>query len=303
MKSASIRIHAPAKINLILRILNRRPDGYHDIWSLMHTVTLYDELQLTTRPHGHGIELQCDDATLAVDHTNLVVRAATLMLERANRPIGLFIKLKKRIPMGAGLGGGSSDAAATILGLNQLLALDWSKTAMQHLGQALGSDVPFFFDSPAAVVTGRGEQIHPSAVPDSRWVLLVNPGFAINTGWAYHELAASRHHVATVAHSETHVEQQLSKAPSLKWEDIVTAGMNDFEPVVFETYSVLREIKVALTEAGADLALLSGSGATMFGIFQDHRLAAQAQEMFGRDRRYKVYLVETCRQGLTYISE
>ena len=295
VKAAHVRVHAPGKINLILRVLDRRSDGYHEVWSLMQTVGLYDELRIAIRPGSSPtIDLQCDDATLAVDQTNLVSRAAALVLERAHRQVSVSIDLQKRIPMGAGLGGGSSDAAATILGLNHLLGLGWSRPVMSEIGQALGSDVPFFFAAPTAVATGRGEQVRPVAIAESRWVLLVNPGFAVDTQWAYQQLASSRRMVAPV-HEST---QRLGRQPVLKWEDIMDAAANDFEPPVCGAHPILRDIKMRLSEAGADVALLSGSGATVFGVFRDNARASQAHEAFSRERSYKVYLVETCGQPL-----
>ncbi|MER3421888.1 MAG: hypothetical protein C4293_00315 [Nitrospiraceae bacterium] len=139
-----IRILAPAKINLILRVLDRRPDGYHNLWSLMQTVGLEDDLRFRLRPEHTGIRLECNDPSLPTDGRNLVARAAGLVLTRAGLAVGLDIRIIKRIPISAGLGGGSSDAAATIAGLNRLLGLDWSVAEMAKIGQTLGSDIPFF---------------------------------------------------------------------------------------------------------------------------------------------------------------
>lgn len=141
---SEITVFAPAKINVILRILGRRPDGFHNLWSIMQTVALEDEVQIRLRADRQDIRLRCDATQLAADQNNLVYRAATEVLARAQQSIGLDIELRKRIPMGAGLGGGSSDAAATIIGLNHLLRLEWSPTQMADAGQLLGSDVPFF---------------------------------------------------------------------------------------------------------------------------------------------------------------
>ena len=145
---SEITVFAPAKINVILRILDRRPDGFHNLWSIMQTVALDDEVQIRLRADRQDIRLRCDATQLAADQSNLVYRAATEMLARAQQSIGLDIELRKRIPMGAGLGGGSSDAAATIIGLNHLLQLEWSPTQMADAGQSLGSDVPFFLFAP-----------------------------------------------------------------------------------------------------------------------------------------------------------
>ena len=161
---SEIIVFAPAKINVILRILDRRPDGFHNLWSIMQTVALEDEVQIRLRADQQDIQLRCYTTQLAADQSNLVHRAATEVLGRAQQSIGLDIELRKRIPMGAGLGGGSSDAAATIIGLNRLLRLKWSPAQMADVGQSLGSDVPFFLFAPSAFVAGRGETVRPVVV-------------------------------------------------------------------------------------------------------------------------------------------
>jgi 4-diphosphocytidyl-2-C-methyl-D-erythritol kinase len=260
----------------------------------MQTVGLYDELLIALRPDSPAvIDLRCDDPALVVDQTNLVSRAAALVLERAQLRIGVAVELQKRIPMGAGLGGGSSDAAATILGLNHLLGLGWSRSIMSDIGQTLGSDVPFFFAAPTAVATGRGEQVRTATLAEPRWVLLINPGFPVDTRWAYQQLAASRREIAPVQQSA------LGDHPVLNWRDIVLAAENDFESPVFHAHPLLHDIKTRLASTGADMALLSGSGATVFGIFSDKPAAAQAYELFARDPQYKIFLVETCAEALT----
>lgn len=256
----------------------------------MQTVGLYDDLHIAVVPHAEGIDLRCDVPTLAVDQTNLVHRAATLVLEHARLKLGLAIELQKRIPMGAGLGGGSSDAAAVISGLNRLLGLGWSSSTLGEIGEKLGSDVPFFFAAPTAVATGRGEQVRTVALPEPRWVVLVNPGFPVDTRWAYQQLASSRREVKPVSES-TH---RLADRSTVPWEVITAEAVNDFEPTVFEAYPILREIKLRLTAAGADMSLLSGSGATVFGIFRDKDLASRAHEALAADGRHAVYMVETC---------
>jgi 4-diphosphocytidyl-2-C-methyl-D-erythritol kinase len=213
---------------------------------------------------------------LKADHTNIVYRAAAEVLQRSRRTIGLDIVLVKRIPTGAGLGGGSSDAAATIIGLNRLLKLGWSAADMAQVGQVLGSDVPFFFFAPSAVVAGRGEQVVPVRVTGSRWVVLVNPGFPVETRWAYQELSASRTEVRPL--SDVHLA--LGGQRQLSWEQILEAAENDFEAPVFKTHPNLREIKQELLDQGAEGALLSGSGATVFGVFRGEAEAHRALARF-----------------------
>jgi 4-diphosphocytidyl-2-C-methyl-D-erythritol kinase len=291
---SSITVHAPAKINLVLRILDRRADGYHNLWSVMQTVALEDEVQIHTASRG-GIRLTCDTGTLAVDSGNLVYKAAAAVLDQASLSVGLDVTLRKRIPMGAGLGGGSSDAAATILGLNQLLKLGWSREEMQAIAEPLGSDVPFFLFAPAAVVSGRGEAVKPVWMEETRWVVLVKPGFAVETQWAYQELAATRAGVRPL----TSVHREIDQRRRISWTQLATAAENDFEAPVFARHAVLREIKNALSMLGADVALLSGSGATMFGIFRDESAARRAQAHLARDQRLQLFVVPTCSEPVT----
>ena len=287
---SEITIFAPAKINVILRILDRRPDGFHNLWSVMQTVALDDEVQIRLRADREGIRLTCDTAQLAADQSNLVYRAATEILARAQQSIGLDIELRKRIPMGAGLGGGSSDAAATIIGLNQLLQLKWSPGQMADAGQSLGSDVPFFLFAPSAYVAGRGEAVRPVVVEGARWVVLVNPGFGVNTKWAYQELAATRAAVRPLSL----VQRELDRQSRVSWAQLIAAAENDFEAPVFAAHERLREIKQSLQDHGAEIALLSGSGATVFGVFADEARARQAQAQFAGENLMKVFVAPTC---------
>ncbi|MDH4078213.1 MAG: 4-(cytidine 5'-diphospho)-2-C-methyl-D-erythritol kinase [Nitrospira sp.] len=285
-----VTVSAPAKINLVLRILDRRPDGYHNLWSLMQTVRLEDELSISIN-HSHSvINLRCDDPSLKADRSNLVSRAAAAVLERSGRVVGLDIVLTKRIPMGAGLGGGSSDAAATIMGLNRILGLRWSRELMAQVGQTLGSDVPFFSFAPSATVAGRGERVTPVRIMDSRWVVLVNPGFPIETKWAYQQLSESRTGVAPVSRSHL----VLETSPELNWKQILEIAENDFEVPVFKAYPLLRNIKQHLISQGAEVALLSGSGATVFGVFSTEAGARSAQAFFLNEQTFKVFVAETC---------
>ena len=290
LSPSEITVFAPAKINVILRILDRRPDGFHNLWSIMQTVGLEDEVQIRLRADRQDIQLTCDAAQLAADQSNLVYRAAAEVLERAQDAIGLDIELRKRIPMGAGLGGGSSDAAATIIGLNRLLQLEWSPKQMADVGQSLGSDVPFFLFAPSAFVTGRGETVRPVVVEGARWVVLVNPGFGVNTKWAYHELAATRTAVTPLSL----VQRELDRQSRVSWAQLIAAAENDFEAPVFAAHGKLREIKRSLQGQGAEIALLSGSGATVFGVFADEASARQAQAQFSSENLMNAFVVPTC---------
>jgi 4-diphosphocytidyl-2-C-methyl-D-erythritol kinase len=296
---SEITVFAPAKINVILRILDRRPDGFHNLWSIMQTVALEDEVQIRLRADRQDIQLRCDATQLAADQSNLVYRAAAAVLARAQQTIGLDIELRKRIPMGAGLGGGSSDAAATIIGLNHLLRLEWSPTQMADVGQSLGSDVPFFLFAPSAFVAGRGETVRTVVVEGARWVVLVNPGFGVNTKWAYQELAATR----TVVTPLSLVQRELDRQSRVSWAQLIAAAENDFEAPVFAAQGKLREIKRSLQAQGAEIALLSGSGATVFGVFADEASARQAQVQFVSEELINIFVVPTCSGPLGWRDE
>lgn len=283
---ASVRVSAPAKVNLILRVLERRPDDYHNLWSLMQTVGLEDQLAIRRIETPH-IRLRCEHETLAVDRTNLVYRAAALVCERAGVREGVEIELTKQIPLGAGLGGGSSDAAATILGLNHLFGLGWSVAQMSEAGQRLGSDVPFFFKAPTAIVSGRGEGVRRVRMQGERWVVLVNPGFPVETKWAYQQLAQTRGPVRPLADALVRLNQQ----DVVPWDQVRALAENDFEPPVLGSHPLLREIKTQLLVHGAEFALLSGSGATVFGVFSEAAAAARAQAQLDQERGWRAYAV------------
>ena len=285
-----ITVHAPAKVNLILRILDRRADGYHNLWSIMQTVALEDALQINLKSDSQQIQLQCDSEQLAADRSNLVYRAAAAVLDRAKMTVGLEIRLAKKIPMGAGLGGGSSDAAATILGLNHVLMLGWSTAQMADVGQPLGSDIPFFFYAPCASVSGRGETVRAVAIDGTRWAVLVNPGFGVETKWAYQQLATMRGSVRPLSPRHAGLERQRD----VTWAQIIAAAENDFELPVFAQHGLLREIKETLLASGAEVALLSGSGVTVFGLFHDEATARRAGGQFSPQQNFKVFIVSTC---------
>ena len=239
----------------------------------MQTVEVADELVCTLRPDREDLRLRLEGASLPTDERNLVTRAARLMLDRARRPIGLEIRLRKVLPVGGGLGGGSSDAAATLLAMNDLLQLGLTRAELQTLGESLGSDVPFFFSAPAAIVTGRGERVKPLRLVGERWVLLVRPAFQVRTKWAFGRLTESRTGAAPLP-------EQLSAIDArgeVEWGDIVPLMENDFEAALDPTCPAFREIRARLRQAGAEAALLSGSGSTVFGLFKSEREMARAR--------------------------
>ncbi len=268
----SVQRTAPAKVNLILRVLDRRPDGYHNLWSLMQTVGLTDTLSVRLNPIHQDVRLTCQVSDLPTDGRNLIVKAAETLRAAAGRREGFDIDLRKTIPMGGGLGGGSSNAAATLVAVNEVLELNWSTAKLAKIGAKLGSDVPFFLYAPSGVISGKGETVSPVTIKGSRWIVLVNPGFGVNTGWAYQRLAETR----GVARPLSLAHERLGRQGGLTWEEVIPLMENDFEAALAGSHPVLGELKAELQQAGAEAALLSGSGATVFGIFPNEAEARRA---------------------------
>lgn len=239
----------------------------------MQTVEVADELVCGLHPDRDDLRVRVDGAALPADERNLVTRAARLLRERVPRPVGLEITLRKVLPLGGGLGGGSSDAAATLLAVNELLGIGLTRGELEALGGALGSDVPFFFHAPAAIVTGRGEQVKPVRLIGERWVLLVRPDFQVQTGWAFGRLAESRAAVPPLAERL----RALGEGEAVPWTEVVPLMENDFETALDSTFPAFREIRSRLRAAGAEAALLSGSGSTVFGLFKTQDDLARAR--------------------------
>ncbi|MEY5014014.1 MAG: 4-(cytidine 5-diphospho)-2-C-methyl-D-erythritol kinase [Verrucomicrobiota bacterium] len=261
-----LEVLAPAKVNLSLRILGKRPDGFHDLRSLVCPVSVFDRLRLRLRAGSEaGILFRCSDSTIPSDGTNLVVRAARLFCDRVGIEPALEVDLEKGIPHGAGLGGGSSDAAATLTGLNRLYGSGLSVDALSVMAEELGSDVPLFLRSGAVWITGRGERVEAATLPREWALLMVKPGFGVPTPWAYGALAGAG---------------ELSGI-DFGGRDIGGVILeNDLERPVFGKYLLLAEVKRWLSEQEWCLgALMSGSGSTVFGVFN---LEAEADECAGR---------------------
>ena len=285
---------APAKINLGLRVLNRGSDGYHELRTIFQTISLADQLRVAYDPGGDGeVALDCDDTSLST-RNNLAVRAAESLLRAGGWPGAVAIELKKRIPAGAGLGGGSSDAGAVLLALRRLLKPRPHSKMLAEVAAELGSDVPFFLQGGTAVGLGRGEEVCPLPDQPRRWLVLVAPGIFVSTPEAYRALwksrarltAAQRQHIingfrASIVSSEESAALDPAKLPA-----------NDFEPVVFQRFPVLRKWKKRLIEAGAPVAMMSGSGSAVFGFFSSRRRAREACKVL-RGFSGKVYLAET----------
>jgi len=294
-----INLRAPAKINLGLRVLGRRSDGYHDIVSLMVPVGLCDVVRVESAPRR--IELICPDSDLPTDQGNLVHRAAQLILRECGSDAGVRLTLHKRIPLGAGLGGGSSDAAATLKGVNEFLGSRLAHEDLHRLAVRLGADVPFFLLGAPALAEGIGDRLTPVAAVPEVWTMLVYPGFQVSTRWAYEHLmlttAANRFSLkspgAIAVGETTAYRQRLLDRQCSTLEDLLPLLVNDFEPLVFSHYPQLAEIRQALLAAGARAAPMTGSGPTLVGLFASEAKARAAQDQVSGRLRIKSFVAPT----------
>jgi len=266
---------APAKINLGLRILGRRNDGYHDILSVFQTVDLCDDLRLR---RSEETRLVCSGDDVPLDRGNLVLMAEECLRRRTGIQASVEFLLEKRIPVGAGLGGGSSDAAAALRALRRLHGGVIRDSVLHECARELGSDVPFLVRGGTAVVGGRGERVGFVEWPFDFTYVVVYPGFGVSTAWAYGSLSGFHDDGGEYAETVKRLE-----SGHLSAEDFFRSLRNDFEPTVFGAYPALEGIKTALMQHGARAALLSGSGSSVFGIFDDDDAASRSARLLGED--------------------
>jgi len=269
---------SPCKVNLLLNILGKRADGFHELETVLYPVRVFDRLIFART--GHGIQLSCNAPGLPTDARNLVHRAAAAFLEAAKAREGVRLELQKNIPLAAGLGGGSGDAATTLLGLNELFGGPLSSEQLRRIAAAIGSDVPFFLQDKPALATGRGEQIQPlGAFPalSGAAFLLIHPGFGVATAWAYQRLA--RFPVALNGQPG----RALRLSSLLQTADLRAAGAefyNSLEAPVLEKYPLLGLFQEFLRENGAAAALMSGSGSSTFAVVRGLDAASVLAEKF-----------------------
>lgn len=269
------RIQACAKLNLGLRVLYRRPDGYHELRTIFQTISLADRLEMTWAP-ARATSIAMEGTPEIAD--NLAERAARLVLEAAGRTGEVRIRLRKNIPAGAGLGGGSSDAAAVLLALPVLAGIRIPAEQLAGLGAALGSDVPFFLYGGTALGLGRGEELYPLPDQAAEQALLIAPAIHSSTAEAYRDLSATlgpggftsgSGQPAAGGLTNIALQNKLNSFQSGAWGQIKSSIINDFEPVVLARYPALGEIRERLRRAGATCVAMTGSGSAIFGIF-DH---------------------------------
>jgi len=268
---------SPAKVNLYLRVLRKREDGYHDILSLMQRISLCDEM--TFEPTGGGIAVRCPGTALPEDEGNIVYRAAAAFFSRIGTSQGIEITIRKRIPIAAGLGGGSSNAATTLMTLNEMYGSPMTREELMRIGTGLGADVPFFIFGKTAWASGIGDRFSESSILPTFWFVLIHPGFEISTKLVYQGL--------NLGLTKQGINYSIPRFSTK--EDVIGGLTNDLEKVTVKLHPILDEIKALLLSGGARGALMSGSGPTVFGIFTDRESAGKAEEALGQGTRWRVF--------------
>jgi len=273
-------LDSPAKINLCLHVLGRRMDGYHELAMAMQRVDLVDRIKISCSA-GSGVRVSCAGLELVDGEENIAARAARLILSEAGREQAVEIEIEKNIPVAAGLGGGSSNAATVLTGLDQILGLGLKQRRLLDLAAQLGADVPFFVFQSPAWATGTGVELKAlPPLPDVAY-LLVNPKIAVSTAWVYQSLELTK-------------GGELANLPRFSVvtrKDLCAALHNDLERVTLQHYPLLAEIKRLLLEQGAIGALMSGSGATVFGVFSNYAGACRAADRLAENYDWSFFPV------------
>ena len=268
---------SPAKLNLVLEILGRRDDGYHEIASLMQRISLFDEM--TFKLVDEGIAIHCPESSLPEDEDNIVYRAAQMLLATGSYNVGVEIVIRKRIPLAAGLGGGSSNAATTLITLNEMIGSGFDTGDLMKMGAELGADVPFFVFGKTAWAFGIGERLQAAKNIPPMWFVLVNPGVELSTKVVYENVK--------IELTNGVIKYNI---PRLQTVSQVVCGLrNDLERVSEEICPVISEIKERLMVHGALGSLMSGSGPTVFGIFEAEEDARIAENRLKQEHLGLVY--------------
>lgn len=280
----TLALKALAKINLGLDVLGRRDNGYHDVRMVMQTIYLYDNVTLT-RTEEPGIQVETNLSYLPIDENNIAYKAAKILIDEFDIRQGVHIKLEKRIPVAAGMAGGSSNAAAVLVGMNRMFNLGLSQSELMERGVVLGADVPYCVMRGTALAEGIGEKLSSLPPMPKCYILVAKPAISVSTKWVYETLDAKE----IVEHPDIDgllqglEEQDLSK--------IASSMGNVLESVTIERYPIIETIKDAMKEAGALNAMMSGSGPTVFGIFDNRKVAQGAwQKLRNMDCAKQVYL-------------
>ncbi len=274
-----------AKINWQLKIIGKRDDGFHDIFTIFQTISLHDNL---TFSEADKLELTCNNPHIPTDNTNLILKAATELQKKFNIKKGAKIHLEKNIPSPGGLGGGSSDCAVALIGLAKLWEIDANIEDLKEIGSELGSDVPFFFTGGTAIGSGRGNIILPIADIEENFMIIVTPNVDVSTAEAYKRLGSPN---LTIYDSNRILKLCHNEAKNFCNNQFVL--FNDFEETVFEIYPEIKCVKNAFKLLNAKNSLLSGSGASVFGVFDNLQSQQNAVESFANESFWQIFPTQT----------
>ncbi|MFH1313382.1 MAG: 4-(cytidine 5'-diphospho)-2-C-methyl-D-erythritol kinase [Candidatus Eisenbacteria bacterium] len=284
----SLRVHCNAKVNLYLRILGKRDDGYHDIETVYHSISLHDTL--TLKRADSGFSISSDHPDVPLDMSNLALKAAARVLEGSSH--GVSLTLEKRIPIGAGLGGGSADAAGALVGTDRLFETDCSREELEAMAEELGQDVKFMLRGGCAQGKGRGDELSPLPCLPALSLVLVIPPVTVQTGWAYDSFKTGLTREGT---DLTMIASALEKGDVTSLCKLLH---NDFESLIFDRFPFLREVKQELLRSGAEGVLMSGSGPVIYGIYAKAGDAELFKERFGSSGLITV-ITEFAGRGVT----
>lgn len=273
---SSLRLFSPAKVNLILKVFGKRPDGYHEIFTLMQRVSLFDTLYINI-PLEEGIKITTNHPQLVTDGGNLIYKAAKLFFNAIGIRPRAKIHLVKRIPIAAGLGGGSSNAASTLLGLNTLLKHPFSLDDLLKMAALLGSDVPFFLLKKPAIARGRGEKLSLISYPLPFWYVIISPPVNVSTAWAYKQVRLTR---------------KKNQIKINRPQEVLEHLENDLESAVVKSVKEVSEAKEILKRAGARYILMSGSGASVFALCQSKKEALKVKKALALPEKWQSFVVK-----------
>lgn len=290
-------IHANAKINLALDVLGRRPNGYHDVRMIMQSVDLYDELWIEPNDEGRII-IKCDNNELECDESNLIYRAAKALMDKVNATDGVSIRLTKNIPIAAGMAGGSTDAAATLVGINKLMGYGLDDKVLKEIGVTLGADIPFCIEGGTCLSEGIGEILTTITPAPDCYLVIVKPDISVSTKFVYENLQLND---ATI-HPD--VDGMLKGINEGSLTAVSNRLANLLETVTVDAYPVINELKQILRDEGALNSLMSGSGPTVFGIFDDKNKAIKALETAHDKVAFRQgFVTGMARQGIIIVEE
>ena len=272
-----IVVKSPAKINIGLNVINKRDDGFHNIETIFYPLNLFDEIEII---QSKKFTFKSNDSNLNKDKSNLIIRAKKLLEEKLNIQLSVEIYLNKNIPIGAGLGGGSSNAAATMIALTKLFNLQIDTKHLFRLALQLGSDVPFFLNPVTSFAESRGEVLVPINLKLKKYLVIVNPGIHISTKWAFG--------LITLIQPKISLQVPIRKS-TVEIGELISIASNDFEKIVFNHFPEIREIKDKMLEFNAVFSMMTGTGSTVWGIFDDEE-AANKTELYFKGKNYFTYI-------------